>query len=87
MTPLAKFAHKFDELIRKNKASQKIIKLKEPTIRLKKLITVYFLIRFVKFLKVHVLTSDNLKLQKLTLKINSILDKGLSNFYKLIAIF
>ena len=32
-------------------------------------------------------SSANLKLQKFTLKINSILDKGLCNFYKLIEIF
>ena len=31
--------------------------------------------------------SANLKLQKFTLEINSILDRGLYNFYKLIEIF
>ena len=32
-------------------------------------------------------SSTNLKFQKFTLKINSILDNGLCNFYKLIQIF
>ena len=42
MTPLARFAHKLDKLNRKNEASQKYIKLKDPTILFKKLMKLYF---------------------------------------------
>ena len=42
---------------------------------------------FDKICEIFEASSDNLKLQKFTLKINSILDKGLCNFYKLIEIF
>ena len=51
---------------------------------MKKAIKMYF---FDKVGEIFKASSPNLKLQNYTLKINSILDKGLCYFYKLIEIF
>ena len=85
MASLARFANKYDKLSRKIKLHKKYIKLKEPTIR-----SLFYVIKIYIFrlgCEIFKASSANLKLQKFTLEINSILNKGLCYFYKFMEIF
>ena len=57
MTPLARFVHKYDKLNRKMKLHKKYIKLKDPTIRFKNLMKLYF---FYKVCEIFEASSGNL---------------------------